>query len=101
MKNLWKGLLIAAITTASVSVSQAQIVVRARLGRPVRRVVVRRPPPPSPHHVWVDEDWTPRGRTYVWHGGYWAAPPRPGAVWVAGHWARRGRGWIWVQGFWR
>jgi hypothetical protein len=101
MKTVWKSLLIAAAMTAAVNVSQAQIVVRARLGRPVTRVVAHRPPAPSPRHVWVEEDWRPKGRTYEWHGGYWAAPPRPRAVWVPGHWDRRPRGYVWVAGYWR
>lgn len=100
MKTVWKSLMAAAALALAVNVSEAQIIVRARIGRPVHRVVVR-PPAPSPRHVWVEEDYVPQGRTYVWHGGYWAAPPRPGVVWVPGHWARRGHGWIWVAGFWR
>lgn len=102
MKTVLKSMLIAVALTAAVSVSsEAQIVVRARLGRPVRRVVVHRPPAPSPRHVWVEEDWVPRGRTYVWHGGYWAAPPRPHAVWVPGRWMRHRGGWVWKAGYWR
>jgi hypothetical protein len=101
MKTVWKGLMVAAALAATVSVSDAQIVVRARLGRPVNRVVVHRPPPPSPRHVWVEEDWVPRGRTYAWHGGYWAAPPRPRAIWVPGHWDRRHHGYVWIGGYWR
>lgn len=101
MKTIWRSLIFAAAMSAMVSVSEAQIVVRARLGRPVRRVVVRRPPPPSPRHVWVDEDWVPNGHTYVWHGGYWAAPPRPGSVWVAGRWEHRAHGYVWIKGYWR
>jgi hypothetical protein len=100
MKTVWKSLILAAAFTTAVSVSEAQIVVRARLGRPVTRVI-RRPPAPSPRHVWVDEDWVPQGRTYVWHGGYWAAPPRPRAIWVPGHWDRSRRGYVWVGGYWR
>jgi hypothetical protein len=34
MKTVWKSLILAAAMTAAVSVSQAQIVVRARLGQP-------------------------------------------------------------------
>ena len=100
MKTVWKSLIAAAALTLAVNVSQAQIVVRARLGRPAHRVV-HRPPRPSARHVWVEEDWVPRGHTYVWHGGYWAAPPRPHAVWHNGHWARRGRGYVWIAGYWK
>jgi hypothetical protein len=101
MKTVWKGLMVTAALAATISVSDAQIVVRARLGRPVNRVVVRRPPPPSPRHVWVEEDWRPNGRTYAWRGGYWAAPPRPRAVWVPGHWDHRRNGYVWIGGYWR
>lgn len=100
MKTLWKGLVAAVALTAAVNVSHAQVIVRARLGRPAA-VVVKRPPAPSPRHVWVEEDWTPSGNTYVWHGGYWAAPPRPRAVWVPGHWVTRPRGYFWKPGHWR
>ena len=101
MKTVWKSLLVAAAMTAAVNVSQAQIVIRARLGRPVSKVVVHRPPAPSPRHVWVEEDWRPAGRTYQWHGGYWVAPPRQRAVWVPGHWDHRRHGYVWVAGYWR
>jgi len=101
MKTIWKTIMIAAAFTAVARVSEAQIVVKARIGRPAERVVVHRPPAPSPNHVWVDEDWTPRGRTYAWHGGYWAAPPRPHAVWVPGRWDHRRGGYVWVAGSWR
>ena len=100
MKTVWKSLIVAAGLTIAANVSQAQVIVRARLGRPARVVTVR-PVAPSPRHVWVDEDWTPSGKTYVWHGGYWAAPPRPHAVWVPGHWAHRPRGYVWIPGRWR
>lgn len=100
MKTVWKSLIAAVALTAAVNVSQAQIVVRARLGRPAR-VVVNRPPAPSPRAVWVDEEWAPRGRSYAWRGGYWATPTRAHARWVAGHWANRPRGYVWVPGRWR
>ena len=77
-----------------------EVVVRARLGRP-HGVVVVRPVRPSPRHVWVGEEWTPGGGTYVYHAGYWAEPPRPRAVWVNGHWGHRPRGYVWIPGHWR
>ena len=79
--------------------SRAQIVVRVRPPRPA--VVVTRPPAPSPRHVWVEEDWRPHGRSYQWHGGYWAAPPRDRAMWVPGHWGHRRGGEQWIPGHWR
>ncbi|UAY52607.1 hypothetical protein [Ferruginibacter albus] len=67
--------------------------------RPTHTIVVRTAPP-SPRHVWVDEDWAWRGGNYVYTGGYWAEP-KPGLVWVAGHWKHRRHGWYWVPGRWR
>jgi len=62
---------------------------------------VRRPPPPSPRHVWIDEDWAYRGGRYVSVGGHWASPPHPGYVWVGGRWDHDGRrGDRWIAGRW-
>jgi hypothetical protein len=61
---------------------------------------VRRPPPPSPRHVWIEEDWTMRGGKYVSTGGHWATPPRPGYVWFPGRWEHSRRGDRWVAGRW-
>ena len=63
--------------------------------------IVNRPPAPAPNHVWVDEEWVPQGRTYAWHGGYWAKPPRRGAIFIPGHWRTSRRGSIWIAGHWR
>ncbi len=57
--------------------------------------------PPSPRHVWIDEEWEPRGGTYVFAGGRWAEPPHPGMAWVPGHWANRPHGQVWIRGHWR
>jgi hypothetical protein len=75
------------------------VVVTVQPPRPKTVIVV--PAPPSPRHVWVEEDWTPRGKVYEWHGGYYVEPPRPTAVWVPGHWKKRGHGWYWVPGRWK
>ncbi len=94
-------MLFSAISLFAVANSKAQeIVVRARMERP-RTVVVRRPYRPSPRHVWVAEEWTPSGGTYVYKPGYWVEPPRPGAVWVAGRWRHHHGGYVWVAGRWR
>jgi len=70
--------------------------------RPVRpTVVVKQTPSPGVGHVWIDEDWEPRGQAYGWKGGYWATPPRKGAIYVKGHWAKTRYGWEWVPGHWR
>src|ERR1700761_4294744 len=101
MKNYGKILaLAAAISFLGVAKSEAQIVVRARIGRPAGAVVVR-PARPTPRHVWVSEEYVPSGGTYVYKPGYWAEPPRPRAVWVGGHWAHRHHGYVWVGGYWR
>jgi hypothetical protein len=92
-------ILTVALTAGAMVESKAQIVVRVHPARP--HVVYRRPVAPSPRHVWVEEDWTQRGRGYAWHGGYWAAPPRAGAVYVPGHWDRRRGGEVWIPGHWR
>jgi hypothetical protein len=97
-KNLSKIVLFTAIIMAVSFSASAQIFVKIR---PTHTVVVRSAPP-SPAHVWIDEEWTPRGNTYVYTGGYWAVPPHPGYFWVPGHWAaRRGYGERWVPGHWR
>jgi len=77
--------------------SSAQIVVTVhpRMPHYVRSA------PPSPRHVWVDEEWTPRNGHYEFSGGHWVLPPRPGVVWVPGHWRRRPGGEIWIGGHWR
>ena len=100
MKTSIKILFLAGALTFAVSASKAQdIVVRARMRPPV--VIRTRPPAPSPRHVWIAEEWAPRGGSYEWKGGYWAEPPRRGAVWVAGHWRHAPRGWVWRPGHWR
>jgi len=62
-------------------------------------VVSRRPPPPSPRHVWVSGNYVYRNGGYVWVEGYWA-PPRHGRFWVEGHWATKRHGYVWVPGHW-
>ena len=56
---------------------------------------------PSPRHVWIDEEWEPRGGAYVFVGGHWAEPPQPGWIWIQGHWRETPRGQVWVRGRWR
>ena len=99
MKKIIKGLLfVLAVTVFTVSESKAQeIVVHAQMHR---TGVFVRPARPSRDHVWVSEEWSPGGGTYVHHDGYWAVPPHPGAVWVAGHWRHRPRGYVWIGGHW-
>jgi hypothetical protein len=95
-KTLGLFLILALVVTNSYS----QFVVRVRPVRPAR-VIVRRPPPPSAAHIWVDEDWVAQNGAYVWHGGYYVAPPRHGAVYVPGHWRNTRRGSVWIPGRWR
>jgi hypothetical protein len=75
----------------------AQIYVNVR---PVAPVVVRTAAP-TPHHVWIGEEWEVRNGVYVHTGGRWAEPPHPGWMWVPGHWVREHRGEIWRPGHWR
>ena len=97
-KNLSKIVLFTALIMAVSFSASAQIFVKIR---PTHTVVVRTAPP-SPAHVWIDEEWAPRGNTYVYTGGYWAVPPHPGYFWVPGRWVRHGYdGERWVPGRWR
>ena len=100
MKKLKKTLfLLTALLLFAVAYSDAQIVVKARLFH--HGAVVVRSAPPSPRHVWVENEWVPSGNTYVERPGYWAVPPSPGGVWVAGRWAHRRGGYVWIAGHWR
>ena len=98
MRNAGKilSLLIVALFLG-VAVFAQEIIIRERPVRPHYERVVA----PSPRHVWIDEEWEPRGGTYVFVGGRWAEPPRMGMLWVPGHWDRRPRGEVWVRGHWR
>ncbi len=98
MRNIKRTLLVLAIAlTTSAYTSNAQIVVNVRPERPhVERIAA-----PSPRHVWIDEEWEPRGGAYVFVGGHWAEPPHPRAAWVPGHWVQKPRGWVWKPGHWR
>ena len=60
-----------------------------------------RGPAPSPRHVWIGEEWEPRGGAYIFVGGHWAEPPHPGWRWIPGHWKDTPRGSFWVAGHWR
>lgn len=98
MKNKMIRLLLAVIVIFTVSFSaSAQIYVKIR---PTFRVV-QRPQQPSPNHVWIDEDWQPRGRHYRYSGGHWERPPHRGYQRNPGHWQSTRRGNVWVQGTWR
>ncbi len=81
----------------SFSASAQSIYVKVRPAVPV----VVRPVAPSPRHVWITEEWEPRGGSYVFVGGRWAVPPHPGWVWIPGHWRRTRHGDIWIRGHWR
>ena len=100
MKKITRLLFLAGgIALFSVKESKAQdIVVRDRMHAPA--VVGVRPARPSHRHVWIEEEWTPSGGTYVFKGGYWAAPPFAGARWHRGHWQHTRRGWVWRPGHW-
>ncbi len=98
MKGFRKSLLILAIALGcNIYSSTAQIYIKVRPARPHYERVVA----PGPRHIWVDEEWEPRGGKYVFVGGRWMAPPRERAVWVPGHWRQTKRGDIWIAGHWR
>jgi WXXGXW repeat (2 copies) len=63
--------------------------------------VVKRPPAPSPRHVWVGSEWAWSSGAYVETPGHWDLPPDGRRTWVAGHWTREARGSYWVAGHWR
>lgn len=99
MQKLLARMAISTVIALAISFSaSAQIYVKVR---PVAPVVVRTAAP-SPAHIWIGEEWEPRGGTYVYVGGHWAAPPHPGWAWVPGHWKRHDRrGEVWVRGHWK
>jgi len=103
MKKLSRILFLAASVSLFTAVeSHAQIEVSIRPVAPRERVVVRRPPPPSPRHVWVDEGWKVEGHSYVYMPAHWAIPPHGRIHWIAGHWREtpRHRS-VWEPGHWR
>jgi hypothetical protein len=99
MKKTFK-LLIALIILVSGSIMNSyaqEIIIRERPVRPHYERIAA----PSPRHVWIEEEWEPRGGRYVFVGGRWAEPPHPGLAWIPGHWAARPRGEVWIPGHWR
>jgi hypothetical protein len=98
--NVSKTMMIAVLVAAAslaVTTASAQVYVTVR---PTYAPVVR-PAPPSPAHVWIEEDWVYRGGHYVAVGGHWVAPPHPGWIWIPGRWVQSRRGWRWIPGHWR
>jgi hypothetical protein len=100
MKKIIRNSALALLFLFACAETKAQMVVKVK-PRHEKVVIKKRPPAPSPNDVWVDEDWRPEGKTYVWHGGYWAEPPRAEAQWVPGHWRQAPDGWVWVPGQWK
>ncbi|MBS1916523.1 MAG: hypothetical protein JST87_09590 [Bacteroidetes bacterium] len=98
-KHFLKVLALFAIvfSISQTSFSQVSIGVSVRPRVPV----IVRPVPPSPAHVWIDEDWAWRGGRYEYAGGHWAVPPHPGWIWFPGRWRHSRWGWQWVPGRWR
>lgn len=97
MQTLKRITLVTALLSAISISGYSQIYIRMRPERPKYVRVAA----PTTRHVWIEDDWEPRGGQYVFVGGRWAEPPRPKAVWAAGHWAKRPRGWVWIPGHWR
>ena len=98
MKNFKKGMLMLtlALTVGAYS-SMAQIYVKIRPARPHYERIVA----PSPRHVWIEEEWEPRGATYVFVGGHWVEPPQHGRRWIPGHWKDTPHGAYWKPGHWK
>lgn len=88
--------LMAAVLTVSIASCTATYAVRERPAE----VEYRRPPAPSPNHVWVSGNWVWRGGRYVWQEGYWTLPRRH-AHYVEGFWTRSHGGWVWHPGHWQ
>jgi len=95
-KNKFFTLLMAIMLIGVLSV-KAQFIVNIRPAIPRYERVV----PPSPRHVWIEEEWENRGGAYVFIGGHWAEPPFARAMWVPGHWQQHPRGWFWKPGHWK
>ena len=81
---------------SGIYVASAQIYVNLRPERPV----VVRVDPPTPRHVWIDEDWEEVNGQYAWRGGRWEAPPHEGDRYRAGHWSHSDKGQRWEKGRW-
>ena len=78
--------------------ASAQIYIKVRPVVPVRV----RPVAPGPQAIWIDEEWKPNGKAYVYAGGYWATPPHQGFIWIPGHWKRHPEyGEYWIAGHWK
>ena len=97
MKKYFKVALLSLIVMAVSFAASAQVYVKIR---PTVPVIVR-PAQPSRAHVWIGEEWEPRGSEYAYVGGHWDAPPHPGWIRVPGRWRHEGRGEFWVPGRWR
>jgi WXXGXW repeat (2 copies) len=93
----FRGALIFGLLIAGQICVAQEVIIRERPVRPRYERVVA----PSPRHIWIEEEWEPRGATYVFVGGRWAEPPAPGMEWIPGHWAQRPRGEVWIRGHWR
>ncbi len=97
MKRTQKLLIALAIAmSCGIYTASAQIYVKIRPPRPV----IIRTEPPSPRHVWIEEEWHPRGKQYEFSGGHWVEPPHEGARYIPGHWRHTSHGDAWEGGRW-
>ncbi len=99
MKNTRNAVLMLALALvcwASPGTAQGQVYVNVRPVLPHYERVVA----PSPRHVWIDEEWEPRGGGYAFVGGHWALPPGDGmeSGYPRSHWRQSPRGWVWSSG---
>ena len=95
-KNKFLTLLVASMLLGVFTI-KAQVIVNIRPELPRHERVIA----PSPRHVWVEEEWEPRGGSYVFVGGHWVEPPYERAIWIPGHWQQHRRGWFWKPGHWK
>lgn len=68
---------------------------------PARVEVIPKPPPDMKKPVWVDGEWSWKGRRWVWQPGQWTEP-YPGALYAPPATVRLADGQIaWFPGSWR
>ncbi len=56
---------------------------------------------PGPGYIWTDGFYDLRGGRWLWVQGQWVRPPRPNAVYVRPYWSPYGRGYRFHRGYWR
>lgn len=96
MTTICRILFVCAIAFSANTSSYAQVYVREKPVAPKHEKINQ----PSPNHIWVEEEWEPKNKSYEFAGCKWIAPPKDKTAWVPGHWAEKKRGWVWIPGHW-